>query len=491
MVLELNKSIIDKLDRLIADEMAKMKISGLSFAIIKHGKIAYKQGFGAKNLDKNLPADENTIYNIASTTKSFICTAIMILVDEGKLKVTDPVKNYIPLELGTDSNPITIKHLMNHTSGIPDLSNDTFSYNMAKEGLIIPANAKLVPMSSEGDFFRVINNSSEFSHEIDEYFHYNNYAYAMLGMIITKVTGEDYREFIKERIFLPLQMTSTTFFPEELKDNENLAQGYHVNPKDKGGNTRKIGIFENRWEFMAAGGIYSCVKDMVVYMMMHIDGGTYKDVTIISKASSNEMQKNSIKPGTMAEKVLSNNVPQKSMGYGYGFFTNSDFYGHYMVGHGGNMFGGTADFSFIPSLNIGIIALANNLLGPRPIIGSILAMIAGTPEEKIHFLVERKHFQRLNGIYEGFNETGRIKISGEFASIMVQSIDKHEFAIPPTVFFPNEKNTLTPMEFYTRNPGGAKFIVFFEDLKDDLWFNYERSRFRKIGKLFDFSPEKL
>ena len=485
MVLELTKLNVDKFDRLIAEEMAKMKIGGLSYAILKDGEIAYKQGFGARNLDKNLPADENTIYNIASTTKSFVCTASMILVDEGKLRVTDAVKDYLPLEVETGNTPITIKHLMNHTSGIPNLESDTFSYNMTKEQLAIPANAKLVPMSSEADFFRIINSSGDFTHEIDQYFHYNNFAYAMLGMIITKVSGKDYREFIKERIFEPLGMTSTTFFPEEFKDNDNLAQGYHVNSKDRGGNTRKIGIFENRWEFMAAGGIYSCVKDLSTYMLMHLGKGTFKDVMVISEASSEEMQRNSLQPGTLAAKLVSNYTPQKSLGYGYGFFTNSDFYGNFRLDHGGNMFGGTADFLFIPTLKIGLVALANNYLGPRPIMGSIFALVAGTPEDRVHFLVERKHFKKLNGIYEGFNETDRLKISGEFSSLTVQSIDKHEFAILPTVFFPNEKHTLTPMEFYTRFPGGAKFIVFFEEIDGILWFNYERLRFKKIGKLYD------
>ena len=483
MIFELNKSNLAKIDGLIAKEIAKMKIGGISYVIIKDGEIVHKQGFGAKNLDKNLPADENTIYNIASVTKSFISSAIMILVDEGKIEITDPAKKYVPLELGTESDPITIKHLMNHTSGIPNLANTTLFYYMAREGLTIPPKAKLVPLSSENDFFRVINNGLEYSHELDQYFHYNNYAYSMLAIIITKVCGKDYREFIKERIFEPLGMKSTTFFPEEFKDNENLAQGYHVNSQDKGGNTRKIERKERRGIFMAAGGIYSCVKDMSIYMLMHLGKGTYRDVKVMSKESSNLMQTNSIKPGTMAHKVLSNYSPQKSFGYGFGFFIDSNFYGFKSVRHGGNWFGGSAEFHFIPSLNIGIIALANTLFGPRDMISSILAMIAGTLEEEIHLLVERNHFMKLTGIYEGYNETERIKISGESLTLRVEEIEKYEFAIPPMVFFPYNEDDMKPMEFYTRNPGGAKFIVFFEEIDGDLWFNFDRSRYKKIGKL--------
>jgi len=485
LVLELNKSNLNKFDRLIAEEMAKMKIGGLSYAIIKDGKVAHTQGFGARDLDKNLPADENTIYRIASITKSFICTAIMRLVEEGRLKVTDPVKNYLPLEIGTEDKPITIKHLMNHTSGIPELAEDTFWYYLAREGVKIPPNTKLIPMSSENDFFRLINGAGEFYHELDQYFHYNNYGYTMLGMIITKVAGKDYREFIKEKIFQPLKMESTSFYPEDFKDNNNLAQGYHVNPADRGGNTRKIGQWENRWERMAPGGIYSCVKDMVAYVLMHINGGTYRDVKIISKESSQEMQRNSLLPGTMAEKVVSNYSVYKSVGYGYGFRTDSNFYGHIVVGHSGGSLGYGSNLLFIPTLNIGIVAMANYM---TPIIievtSSILALLAGTPEENIHILTEKNHFKKLNGIYEGFNEAlDRIKITGESSVLVVQNVDKHEFALPPTVLYPFDKKTLKPMEFYTRMPGGAKLIVFFEEIDGILWFNYESFRFRKIGKI--------
>jgi len=181
--------------------------------------------------------------------------------------------------------------------------------------------------------------------------------------------------------------------------------------------------------------------------------------------------------------MLSNYSPQKSFGYGFGFFIDSNFYGFKSVSHGGSWFGGSAYFEFIPSLNIGIVALANTLLGPWDVLSSVFAMIAGTPEEEIHFLVERNHFMKLTGIYEGYNETERIKISGESLALRVEEIEKHEFAVPPMVFFPYNENDMRPMEFYLRDTGGAKFIVFFEEIDGDLWFNFERSRYKKIGKL--------
>jgi len=191
---------------------------------------------------------------------------------------------------------------------------------------------------------------------------------------------------------------------------------------------------------------------MSIYMLMHLSKGSYKDVKVMSKESSELMQTNSLKPGTMAHKLISNYSPLKSVGYGFGFGTNSNFYGFSSVAHTGAIFGASSDFRFIPSLNIGIVALANNLFAPWELLSSILAMIAGIPEEEIHFLVERNHFMKLTGIYEGYNEIDRIKISGESLTLNVESIEKYEFSIPPMVFFPYDKDDMRPMEFYLRYP---------------------------------------
>ena len=421
---------------------------------------------------------------MASLSKSFVCTAIMIFLDQGKLSIDDPATKYIPLKIGNPEKPITIKHLMNHTSGMPDLGSDSWTYWIQSKDLNPGKSAKFTPLSSRADFYRLMNNGAEYCHEIDQFFHYNNYAYTMLGHIIEKVGKVDsFTEFIKEHIFKPLNMENSSFNPDDFKDNPNLTVGYFNYPEKKGAKTKDIGRLHARWDFLAAGGVYSSVKDLVNYMQMHLSLGIWKEVRIITEKSAKLMQQDSLLPDTMAKKILTTNSWGKSSGYGFGFFINDDFYGEKDVTHGGNMPGGTADFHFLPNLNLGIISLTNNNIGPRPIITSILAMLMGVSDAKNHYLEERTHYKALNGIYENYFESDRVKITGEVAQLTLSPVEENSFAQPPMNLLPMENDNLNPMEFYIRGPGGTKFIIFFENIDEQLWLNFERTRYKRIGPL--------
>ena len=127
-MIKITDQFIDKFENLVADEMADIKVGGAAIAIVKDSEIIYDQGFGARELSKELPANTDTLFAIASATKSFVCLAIMQLQEKGKLDVNDPVAKYIPLKLGISDKPITIHHLMTHSSGIPDFSGHTYTY---------------------------------------------------------------------------------------------------------------------------------------------------------------------------------------------------------------------------------------------------------------------------------------------------------------------------------------------------------------------------
>lgn len=476
MVIKLPTEIITEIEKLISFEMAKLRIGGLSYAIVTKNEILYSNGIGAKNLEKNLPADINTIYNIASLSKSFIGTAIMILVDQGKLSINESVNKYIPLNLGNPEKPITIKHLMNHTSGIPDLSIDPNTYIRMKKGLPIRQSAKFIPLSSISDFFRLINNGAEFYHKIDQYFHYNNSGYVMLGLIIEKISGVEYfTDFIKEQIFKPLQMNNTSYNPEDFRDNEDMAVCYY---NFSSGKTREIGPWYDKI-FLAPGGIYSSTKDLVKYMQMHMSLGIWRDTRIITEKSALLMQQNSLLPNTMAKKIITMNSHGKSRGYGLGFFVDDDFYGEKQISHGGSNIGGCIDFQFLPNHNLGIIVQTNNEIGPHLLIKSILAMLMGVENSKNYYLEESRHFRSLNGIYENYFESDRIKVTGEVAKLTLTFIDQENS--PKIEIIPLEIKNLNPMEFYTREYGGAKSIIFFEKINGQLWLNYNCFRLKRIG----------
>ena len=174
--------------------MEKGKIPGFSIAIVLDDEVIYSAGFGARNVEENLPATPDTLYGIGSVTKSFVALSIMQLVEEGKISLDDPVSKYIPLEIGREGKPITIHHLLTHSSGIPSLGTSTIALH---RGIGIDM---WVPWGGVDDFYRHINNAGdEVAADPGERFFYFNAGYRMLGHILQVVSGTRFDEYIEKK----------------------------------------------------------------------------------------------------------------------------------------------------------------------------------------------------------------------------------------------------------------------------------------------------
>ena len=139
------------LDRIASEAMEKAHAPGVSLALLRDGEIVYRQGYGSKDMEKSLPATPETLYGIGSCTKSFICLAVMQLVQDGRLRVTDPIRDHLPLRLGFGDSPITVHHLMSHSSGIPSLG----TANILIERMSLGEG--WIPLTSESDFYGFMN----------------------------------------------------------------------------------------------------------------------------------------------------------------------------------------------------------------------------------------------------------------------------------------------------------------------------------------------
>ena len=161
--------------------------------VVKDGKTLLRKGYGLADLAQHRPLTPDTVLRIASLTKQFTATAVLMLVDEGKIKLDDDITAYLP-DYPTRGKKITIEHLLTHTSGIvsftskPDLD-DTTEYTVQQ--MI--------------DSFK--NDPLEF--EPGSHYKYNNSGYFLLGVILEKVSGKTYDKFLEERIFVPLGMGGT------------------------------------------------------------------------------------------------------------------------------------------------------------------------------------------------------------------------------------------------------------------------------------------
>jgi CubicO group peptidase (beta-lactamase class C family) len=170
---------------------------GASIAILKGGEVAYAQGYGMSNLEYNIPITSQSIFHVASVSKQFTDFAILLLEEEGKLSIQDDIRKHMP-EIHDFGKTITIKHLMNHTSGFRD-----------QWELLAIAGWRLDDVITRDHIMKMILGQRELNFDPGEEYMYCNAGYSILARIVEKVSGQPFAEFARERIFIPLGMNDT------------------------------------------------------------------------------------------------------------------------------------------------------------------------------------------------------------------------------------------------------------------------------------------
>ena len=225
----------DRVDDFIKRQMEIQKISGLSVAVLREGKIVKAQGYGFANRSINLPVTAETVFRIGSISKQFIATGIMLLVQENRLRVEDPISKYLEGIPATWSD-ITIRHLLTHTSG---LGREAPGYDRMKN-------------QSDADVIRTAH-PVPLRFAPGDKWEYSNLGYTVLAEIIRSVTGRAWTEFLNEKVFQPCGMTST--YPVNTTERlPNRAVGYTDNDK--------LQVVRDGLSLHPAGGYLSSVLDL-------------------------------------------------------------------------------------------------------------------------------------------------------------------------------------------------------------------------------------
>jgi CubicO group peptidase (beta-lactamase class C family) len=198
-----------RIDDYIRAEMDAQKIPGLSLAVIKNGEIVLAKGYGLANVEHQVPVKPETIFQSGSMGKQFTATAVMMLVEEGKLSLDDKITKFFPDSPQAWRN-ITVRHLLTHTSGLGDYPEDFDLRRDYTEDELVQR-IKTVPLAFQPG----------------EKWSYSNLAYVMLGVLIHKVSGKFYGDFLQERVFKPLGMTTTRVI-SEADIVPNRAAGYRL-----------------------------------------------------------------------------------------------------------------------------------------------------------------------------------------------------------------------------------------------------------------------
>jgi D-alanyl-D-alanine carboxypeptidase len=337
----------DKVDEYIEAEMRKQHIPSLSLAVVQAGKVVKTKAYGLANMELNVHATPNTVYQLQSITKSFVACGIMLLVEDGKLGLDDKITNYLS-GLPQAWSGVTLRHLLTHTSGIPNFVSDQGSSQA------IVAFAQKASSSEEIIGWAA---ARPLKFAPGEAWGYSSTGYHLLGMIIEKVSGKPWGQFLHERIFAPLGMTSTRVHSTD-DIIPNRASGYnHFGDVPVNGVWMTPAIMES-----PAGGLLSTVQDMARWEIA-LEAGTI------------------LKPSTLAQmevpvKLNNGSIVQVNDGTRYGLgWALQTYQGHHIVGHGGDhVTGFTANFSRFTDDKLAVIVLTN--LMPLDI-GGIKRRVAG------------------------------------------------------------------------------------------------------------------
>jgi CubicO group peptidase (beta-lactamase class C family) len=322
------------------------KVPGIAYGILVDGELAASGGLGVRELDAKSPVDVDTVFRIASMTKSFTAISILRLRDDGKLSLDDPVEKYVPELAGLvyptqDSPKMTIRHLLSHAEGFPE-DNPWGDRQLAR------TDAEISAMMRAGIPF---SNPPGLAYE------YSNYGFAILGQVVSRVSGMPYREFVQSRILKPLGMRATTLQAAEVPPRQ-LARGYRL---QDGAWIEEPALPDGA--FGAMGGMLTSTRDLAKYVGFLMGAWPPRDgpeTGPIRRSSAREMQQ-VWRPAPALVTRDSVDAPLRLIegGYGFGLRVSQTCGFSHVVSHGGGLPGFGSHMRWYPEHGVAIIAMGN------------------------------------------------------------------------------------------------------------------------------------
>ena len=237
-------TIASRVDKLFAT-WDKPNSPGCALAVIKDGSIVYKRGYGAADLDHDVPISSATVFHVASVSKQFTAFSVLLLAQQGKLSLDDQVRKYIT-ELRDFGTPITIRHLMHHTSGLRDQWN-----------LLIMSGWRLSEdVVRDEDVLDLVSRMKSLNFKPGDEHLYSNTGYTLLAQIVKRVSGQSLREFTEANIFKPLGMSHTFFRDDHAVIVKNQAYAYNAGP----GGAFKLSV--PNYDTVGASSLLTTVEDL-------------------------------------------------------------------------------------------------------------------------------------------------------------------------------------------------------------------------------------
>lgn len=356
------------IEKLYRDYAEKNHFPALSFGVIAGGQLVYAGSVGTANIASNTPATSKTLFRIASMSKSFTAMAILKLRDEGKLNLADPVSKYIPEmslagALTNDAPAITIQHLLTMSAGFPEDN---------------PWGDRQLDATDE-ELLKQVQEGISFSNVPGVTYEYSNLGFALLGKIISTISGIPYQKYITEHIMKPIGMTDSKWEYEDVPKDQ-LALGYQW--------------IDNAWQeipllhdgsYGAMGGLICSIEDFSKYVSLHLAAWPPRN-----EADNGPVRRSSIREMHQPwrfnllfsdSKTRSGELCPITTGYGYGLGWRKDCNGVVRVSHSGGLPGFGSEWRIYPDYGVGVVSFVNHTYAfagaPNAVALDTLIAIAG------------------------------------------------------------------------------------------------------------------
>ncbi|MDZ7716361.1 MAG: serine hydrolase domain-containing protein [Balneolaceae bacterium] len=324
---------IDSFKTTVDSVLEEKKIPGAGIALVHKDSVIWSGGIGYAKFDQKTSVTSDHLFRIGSVSKTFIALGIMKLVQEQKLSLDAEVQKLVPeieiKNLWSETDPIQVKHLLEHTAGFDDM-HFSETYNTQDD-----------PAISLKKAINIIPASKEVRWKPGTRFSYSNPGYAVAGYIIEKITGQKYEKYLKEEILKPIGMSQSSFLYTDSVESQLVLgyQGYY-DPVE----------YQHIY-LRPAGSLHSSAKDMAKFVRMMLNKGSISGQTIIADSLFNRMET----PTTTlaAKKGLEN-------GYGLGIL-RGEIEGHQYFGHDGAINGFSSRYMYFPEYDLGLAILVNKM----------------------------------------------------------------------------------------------------------------------------------
>jgi len=338
------QSAMPEIDRLFRAYATKKQIPGMIWGVVIDGQMAHLGTFGVRDRASRAPVTPDTAFRIASMTKSFTALAVLTLRDDGRLSLDDPVSRWIPefarMDAPTrDTPPLTIRQLLSHSAGLPEDNPWGDQQLSATDAMMDEWLAKGIPFSTPPG----------------TRYEYSNYAFGLLGRVVTKASGMPYEEYVHTRILSALGMDGSTFRFADVPAARR-AIGYRLKPDGTYAEEPPLphGVFG------AMGGLLTTATDLGRYVAFHLSAWPARDdedTGPVRRASVREMA-HLWSPWRLTAQLVDGSLQVSETGYGFGLRVSSDCRFERIVAHGGGLPGFGSYMAWLPEYGVGMFAMA-------------------------------------------------------------------------------------------------------------------------------------